>query len=139
MNRRLNRILIFVVAAPILLMAWLGVRTARIEKERVQSRLNEAALQHLTERSALLTETIEITLRQTMEVLRTLEKTEDTEKLREPSRNHPLIRQVFVLENDRLAFPDPLNDNLNARELAFLERLACQRCRRRSHRARSAP
>ena len=124
MKTRLNRVLIFVAVAPVLLMAGLGVWTARVDKSRVQSRLEDTALEQLSERRVMLSDILGKIRQDVLGVLRSLEGNTLPHFLREPARQHPLVRQVFVMDAKRLVFPDPESQDLNQRERGFLERTA---------------
>ncbi len=109
------------VLVPLGLIAWLGVRTARQEQERVQQRMEKvviARLADLRDSVGRLVEKDEREFQRLMEI-----PSADADALRAVVRGHRLVRQMFVIAPDRsFIFPPP--DGPNQREREALERLA---------------
>ena len=94
------------VAVPLGLIAWLGVRTARQEQERVQQRMQSALLARLADLRDGVGRLLEKDERELQRLTEVPEA--DADALRAVVRGQRLVRQMFVLSPDRsFIFPPP--------------------------------
>lgn len=120
MRPRLVIVFVLLILAPLAAIGWLGVKTARDEREIVSHRLLELLSQRLADIDGTVSKVVEERERQLLKLTDMEEM--DAPTLREIVRNEPTIRQVFVLDpSGRMVHP-PLDSPRNAAEEEFLER-----------------
>ncbi len=120
MKPKLIIVLLLIVLVPLGLIAWLGVKTARAEQERVQQRMQKvlvARLSDLREGVGHLMAGRERDLQRLTDL-----PAIDAEAIREIVRRQRLVRQLVVMGPDkRFVFPPP--DGPSDREREALQRL----------------
>lgn len=113
--------LVLMVVLPLVLLGWLGLRSAREQRELAESRLDqllEARLNDLDRRmQAVLDETAGELLRLTSELAEA-----DSEELRRRVFGEPRVDQLFVQRGDGRLLHPPLGQPLSRSEQQFLQR-----------------
>jgi signal transduction histidine kinase len=120
MRESLSIVLAVIVALPLALLSWLGVKVIRDEravvKQQVQA-LHEERLRDLEVGISARVSQIEAELERVTESSKA-----DPEKLRELVRSQPLVVQAFALSADGVLLHPKASDDLSTDERAFLER-----------------
>ncbi len=120
MKPKLSILLAFIVIAPLVLLAWLGIKVWRDEQEMVRVRVEEL----LTAQLADVARTVErLIAEQRRELSRAASFSElDSDAIRKIVRRERIVRQLFVVDRSgRLVHP-PNNETASAAERAFLTR-----------------
>jgi signal transduction histidine kinase len=126
MSRKLNVALVLFIAAPVLLMSWLGLRSVRLEREQSEARLRNTATRLLVQYDADF-QTVITTIEQALMPLLDRYSIEP-EALRGLVRDNRFMRQAFIMDVEgRLLYPNPDSNVLTAGETRFLERTAAWR------------
>ncbi len=120
MRLKLALILLVIVLTPLALLAWLGFRVARIEKEAVQHRFHQLLLGKLRETRSVISDHLMQKEREHLKILRAVPI--ETTALRDLVRSRPLVRQIFVAQDDGIRIHPPLEGPLTASEKEFLRR-----------------
>ncbi len=122
---RMKLAMAILLVMPVVLIAWLGWRTTRLERERLQDRLREAALQRLDERAARLSSLIEGVETELDAVLEAIQTPDGLPPRFHPALRHRFVRQVFACDAaGELRYPHADDSGLTDAERGFLERTA---------------
>lgn len=122
MKWRLNAALALMVMAPVVLLAWLGLRSVRLEQERLEARLVAAAQQRLEDVDQQLAARMDRIKEEVLAGLSALPGLE-ADGLRRHARQARFVRQVFWLDAaGALQYPLPQAPGLTAAEQGFLQR-----------------
>ncbi len=125
MNPRLTVLFVLLVGAPLLTALWLGLRMVESQskaEEAEQAGQMESIAMAEMENSRNLVSDVLVGLQKKFNgiVDQPLRNREDVRSI---PRNEPLVRQVFILENDgRIIFPPGLESERTEAESDFLER-----------------
>ncbi len=120
MKLRLTILLVFIVVAPLVLLAWLGVKVGRDEQEMVRVRVDEL----LSSRLRDLAGSIEnVMASQERELIRiTSLKSHDADTLRHIVRNERIVRQLFVVDAQGELVHPPKDGTASVAEKQFFTR-----------------
>lgn len=111
-------LLVLIVAAPVVLLSWAGMRIARDERELIEQRMQRLLLDRLSDIDRSIAEYFAGVEREMIE-LTTIDQF-DPESLRRRIRREGRIHQLFVIAADgTLVHPDP-RQRLNESEEEFL-------------------
>ena len=114
--------LILIVALPLALLAWVGVRLARHEQQQLEQQVRELLTDRLRDMDRRVAAHFQ-ELGQEMHRLTAIDSF-DRDALRQVSREDARVLQIFVIRPDgNLLYPDPLGA-LNRNEQEFLTRAA---------------
>ncbi len=120
MNRKLTFVLIVMAIIPIGLLSWMGFAGIHSEKER-----REQQIQYLgNQRLEIVRNSIErVFIELEDELDQVINNTDtDIDKIRILQRNHNLIKQIFITDQDGLIYPS-VEIPLSKKEEAFLTRI----------------
>ena len=114
--------LILIVALPLALLGWVGVRLTRHEQQQIEQQMRELLTDRLRDMDRRVAAHFQ-ELSQEMHRLTAIDVF-DRDALRQVSREDARVLQIFVIQPDgNLLYPDPLG-TLNRNEQEFLTRAA---------------
>ena len=120
MKPRLVVVFLLIVLLPLGLLSWLGFRVARFEREEVRRKFQALLLRQLTDFDQDIALFMEKRQRDLLNL--TDVPAADANTLRDITRNHPFVRQAFLLDaRGGILHPAP-SSQLSASEWAFLGR-----------------
>jgi len=117
-SRKSLILLVLVAVVPLATLAWLGWRIGRTEQARVEQQFRQLVRERLASENAKL-QTYFSKLQRSLERL-AAEAGESPLGLRQLVRNHPLIRQAFVLDSEGQLVHPNLPGDLSESERTFL-------------------
>ena len=122
MKPKLAVVYLLIVLLPLGLLAGLGLRVARYERDEVRRKFHGLLLDQLNDIERTAGEFVEERERALRGLLGGVSASNDASGLREAVRRNPIISQGFLLEPaGAIVYPDP-GGRLNADERRFLER-----------------
>ncbi|MCP4678283.1 MAG: HAMP domain-containing histidine kinase [Deltaproteobacteria bacterium] len=120
MKPKLTILLVFIVVAPLVLLAWLGVKVGRDEQEMVRVRVDELLSSRLRDLAGSIWN---IMASQERELIRiTSLKSYDADALRDIVRSERIVRQLFVVDDQGKLVHPPENETASAAEKQFFTR-----------------
>jgi signal transduction histidine kinase len=120
MNRKFTIILIIMAIIPIGLLSWMGFATIQAEKDRSKQQIQYLGIQQLEIVRDNIKQNfvnLELELNQILDLAGT-----NIDEIRTINRNHTLVSQIFILDEDGFVYPSE-STILSNKEEAFLVRI----------------